>query len=442
MPRLRSLPLLYLLLAVNHFSPLQAQTAAKRKPDIVEQVIKLLQAKLPESVILKRIQTTNTPVSPTTDQLIALKQAGATDAELAALEDPRSAAPAASAAATPAPPPDTAAVPVSPPATVSTTTTTINSTTVTRPEVKKRVAVDEFDYSTVKTAVAAVFGTNQDIGKGIQSMFVTRISKEGKVIIVERKKLQNVMAEQDLGASGRVKQGTNAKIGQIHGADAILYGDIVVFGRDDRHKNVSAGAFGGGLLGAGIAGMANSKKSDKAVVVIDYRLVDAETSEVIATGEARGESVRKSSSFAAFAAGAGLGGGGGGGAAFDMGSSNFQETIIGEATMDCVNKLAAALDEQLPKLETKKIDISARVAYVNGSTLTINAGSAQGVSVGDQLDVAHILNEVKDPTSGEVIDLATQKIGTMNIVQVKDRVAVGVYTGSGTPKAGDVAEKH
>ena len=436
-----------LLVAGSASLPLPAQTAtkppAKRaagKSDIVDQVIKLYNAKIPENIIIKKIQDNNTPVNPTTDQLIALKTAGASDNVLALLQDPKSSS--ASAAATPAPPPDAAAVPTSPPATVSTTQTTITSTTVTRPEVKKRVAVDEFDYSTVRTAVASVFGTDQNIGKGIQSMFVTRISKEGKVIIVERKKLQNVMAEQDLAAGGRVKAGTGAKIGQIRGADAILYGDIVVFGRDDRKKSVGAGGFGGGILGGAIAAASASGKKDKAVVVIDYRLVDAETSEVIATGEARGESVRKSNSFAAFAAGAGVGGFGGGGASFDMGSSNFAETIIGEATMDCVNKLAAALDEQLPKLEGKKVDVSARVAYVNGTSITINAGSAQGVQVGDQFDVAHILNEVKDPTTGEVIDLATQKIGIMNVVQVKDKVAIGVYTGSGTPKAGDVAEKH
>ena len=32
---------------------------------------------------------------------------------------------------------------------------------------KKRVAVMNFDYATVQSGVAALFGSNQDIGKGI-----------------------------------------------------------------------------------------------------------------------------------------------------------------------------------------------------------------------------------------------------------------------------------
>ena len=447
MPSLRSSSSLCVLafacLSTTMLHTGQAQTSASpakhaaAKPGIVGDVMKLLQAKFSDAAILKKIAQANTPVVLTTDQMIALKGAGASDAVLAALEDPKLASgattvsgPATVVVAPPPPAPSVGGAPAT-----STTVTTVTSTTVTKPDSRKRIAVDEFDYSTVQTAVASIFGTNQNIGKGIQSMFVTRIAKEGKVIVVERKKLNQVMGEQDLAASNRVKAGTGAKIGQIRGADAILYGDIVTFGRDDKKKAIA----GGGLIGAGIAGIAAARKTDKAQVTIDYRLVDAETSEVIATGEAKGESQRKSSSFAAMAGAFGVGGAG---VALDMSSSNFAETIIGEATMDAVNKLAAALDEQLPKLEAKHFDISARVAFVSGTQVTINAGSAQNVSVGDRFQIAHILNEVKDPTTGEVIDLATDKIGVIDITQVKDRVAIGTYSGPGTPKAGDVAEKH
>ena len=72
------------------------------------------------------------------------------------------------------------------------------------------------------------------------------------------------------------------------------------------------------------------------MVVLDYRIVDVETSEIVATGEARGESKRTSKGFGA----ALLAGGVFAGGAVNMNSSNFAETIIGEATMDAVNKLA------------------------------------------------------------------------------------------------------
>ena len=86
------------------------------------------------------------------------------------------------------------------------------------------------------------------------------------------------MKEQDFAASNRVKQGTGARVGQIRGADLTLMGDIVVFGRDDRKISGGVGAI---VRGAG--GAVGGYKGDaKAVVVLDYRIVDVETSEVVA----------------------------------------------------------------------------------------------------------------------------------------------------------------
>ncbi|MBI3470200.1 MAG: curli production assembly protein CsgG, partial [Candidatus Solibacter usitatus] len=188
---------------------------------------------------------------------------------------------------------------------------------------KRSMAVDPFDYSTVMTSVQSIFGTHVDIGRGISAMLVKRISQDGKFTVVERNKIANVLREQDFGATGRVKKGTQARIGQIRGAELALMGDIVVFGRDDRRAGASAGAV---VRGAG--GIAGGYKSEgKAVVVLNYRLVDNESSEILAAGEARGESKRTSKGAgAAFLIGGVFAGG-----AVDMTSSNFSQTIIGEA---------------------------------------------------------------------------------------------------------------
>ncbi|MCX6632980.1 MAG: curli production assembly protein CsgG, partial [Candidatus Solibacter sp.] len=44
---------------------------------------------------------------------------------------------------------------------------------------KKRVAVMNFDYATVQSGVAAMFGTNQDIGKGIADILVDKLVNGG-----------------------------------------------------------------------------------------------------------------------------------------------------------------------------------------------------------------------------------------------------------------------
>lgn len=296
---------------------------------------------------------------------------------------------------------------------------------------RPRIIVDPFDYSTVRTIAAQVFGTDMDVGRGIQAMMVKRITDEGKLVVVERSKLQQITSEQDLNASNRVQQGTGAKVGAIHGADLIIAGDIVTFGRDDKRQTVA----GGGLLGGVLGGIADARRTDKAVVAIDYRVIDAQTSEVVASGEARGESTRKSKAVGGFLAGFA----GGAGVQVDMTSTGFAQTIIGEATMDCINKLAAILDAQAAKMPERHNDIDGRVAYVNGNTIAINEGAGAGVHVGDHFQISHITGEIDDPVTHKPLDISTVKIGVMVVNSVRPNIAMGTFTGTDTPKIGDDA---
>ena len=44
---------------------------------------------------------------------------------------------------------------------------------------KKRVAVFDFDYATVRTSTAALFGTDIDVGKGIADLLVKNLVTDG-----------------------------------------------------------------------------------------------------------------------------------------------------------------------------------------------------------------------------------------------------------------------
>ena len=44
---------------------------------------------------------------------------------------------------------------------------------------KPKVAVMDFGYGTVKTSVAAIFGTDQDIGKGITDLLISQLLDGG-----------------------------------------------------------------------------------------------------------------------------------------------------------------------------------------------------------------------------------------------------------------------
>ena len=123
---------------------------------------------------------------------------------------------------------------------------------------KKRIlALNEFEWATVKTATQEVFKTNVDIGKGIRALLTNRLTAAGKIRIVERANLQKLLNEQDFSQSNRVKKGTGARVGQVIGADAFLLGDIVAFGRDDRDKRVKVGSV---IPGPGVFGGMRDRK--------------------------------------------------------------------------------------------------------------------------------------------------------------------------------------
>jgi len=295
---------------------------------------------------------------------------------------------------------------------------------------KKRVAVMNFDYGTVSTSVAQIFGTNQDIGKGIADMLVDRLVNDGTYSVIERKVLDKLIAEQNFSNSDRADPTSAAKIGKLLGVSAIIVGSITQFGRDDKNTKVGGGAIGGitGRFGVGGVG----KSESKAVVQITTRLVDVNTGEILLSAPGLGESSRGGTTLL----GAGGSSGGAAGGAYDMKSSNFGATILGEATNKAVTEVAMKLNSGATKLPTVVVPVDGLVADVSGSTLTLNVGSSGGVNKGDVLKVTHAGAEIKDPATGKVLRRVETELGTITITEVDSGYSVGTYSGAPV-KVGD-----
>src|ERR1700686_844574 len=151
---------------------------------------------------------------------------------------------------------------------------------------KKSVLVFDFDYATVRTNTAALFGTDIDVGKGIADLLVKNLVTDGTYSVLERKALDKILAEQNFSNSDRANPASAAKIGKILGLDAIIVGSITQFGNET--KNTKVGGAGGGFGGFGIGGI--GKKDSKANVQLDARLVDIDTAEILGVAEGTGES--------------------------------------------------------------------------------------------------------------------------------------------------------
>jgi len=297
---------------------------------------------------------------------------------------------------------------------------------------KRLVTVMNFDYGTVQNYVQQIFGSNQDIGKGISDMLVDKLLKDGKYRLVERSALDKILAEQNFSNSDRADSNTAAKIGKVLGVDAIVIGSITQFGRDDQHTNVGGGGYGLGRFGLG--GVGTSKA--KAVVAITARVVNVSTGEILASVQGQGESTRSSTSLL----GAGGGWSGGGGGSLDMGSSNFANTILGEATHKAVDDVGAKLDDEAEKIPARTFVINGLVADATGNTLILNVGKKAGVKVGDHLTISRQVRVVKDPATGKVIKSVEDKVGDATVTDVDEDSATATFSGSGPAKVGDVVK--
>jgi curli biogenesis system outer membrane secretion channel CsgG len=297
---------------------------------------------------------------------------------------------------------------------------------------KKRVAVLDFDYGTVRSYVTAIWGSDQDVGKGVADLLVQKLVQDGKYRVIERKQLDKILAEQNFSNSDRADPSTAAKIGRVLGVDAIIVGSITKFGRDDKSTTVGGGGYGLGRFGLGGV----QKRDAKAVCAVTARLIDTSTAEILAAVTGNGESKRGGASLV----GAGGGGGSGGAGAFDMSSKNFGETILGEAVSAAVNSTGEQLDAKAGAMPTHKAEVNALVADVSGNTLILNVGSRSGLQVGDTLEISRAVRTVKDPATGKILKTVTTKIGDATVTEIDVNSATVNFAGTGPVKVGDVAK--
>jgi curli biogenesis system outer membrane secretion channel CsgG len=301
-----------------------------------------------------------------------------------------------------------------------------------KPARKKRVAVFDFEYGTVRSGVAALFGTDVDVGKGIGDLIVKRLVQDGTYSVIERKALDKILAEQNFSTSDRANPASAAKIGKILGLDAMIIGSITQFGGEN--KNTKVGGAGGGFGGFGIGGF--SKKSSKAIVTIDARIVDIDTAEILVAADGKGESKRESTSL--LGGGGSWGGWGAGGV--DMSTSGFESTIIGEAVKGAVDQLSVGLIAGNTKLQTRTIIVEGLVAAVESDVIVLNVGVKTGIKVGDQLSVERVTREIKDPATGQVIRRMTNKLGIVQVTEVDEVSAVCKIVACTGFKVGDMAK--
>ncbi len=287
----------------------------------------------------------------------------------------------------------------------------------------------DFDYATVQSYSSAAFGTNVDVGRGMADLTVKYLVQDGTYSVIERKAMDKILKEQNFSNSDRADPSSAAKLGKLLGVDAIIVGSVTQFGNDTQNTKVGGG--GGNWGGYGLGGVGHKKT--KAIVAVDARLVNIDTAEIMGVASGKGESSRESTSL--------LGGGGNwhgwGGGAVDFGSSDFQQTILGEAVNAAVKQMSGELIADNGKMVARTVNVQGLVAAVDGGQIVLNVGSKAGLKVGDQLTVERVTKEIKDPSTGAVIRRMSSPVGVIRLTDVDEVSAVGTPVSGTGFKVGD-----
>ncbi len=292
-----------------------------------------------------------------------------------------------------------------------------------QPTSRPRIAVLDFDFSSLSRPYSV-----HNASRGVSDVLVDRLVKDGTFSVIERSRVEAILAEQNLGLSGRLDANTAAQVGRILGVDAVIIGSVTQF-------DVSVRRSGGGapiLTPFGrfpVAVGAESVDVD-ANVQLNVRLVSTSTAEILTVAEGRGNSSQSDSTVTV----AGFGGGS---------ATSNEEKLLVLATQQAVDQVVSQLVASAGRLATQPRalpTVNALVADVYGNQVVLNKGSRDGYRVGLILSVERVVREVKDPATGAVLRQLTEPAGQIQLTEVDESSSVGrILSGKGF-SVGDVAK--
>ncbi|HLI47686.1 MAG TPA: CsgG/HfaB family protein [Chthonomonas sp.] len=257
-----------------------------------------------------------------------------------------------------------------------------------------------------------------DFGTGLTEMLTTALVESKRFVVLERSALQDIQAEQQLGASGGVNPTAAPKTGQLLGAQALIRGAVTEYSFEES----SLGA--GGVLGRAL-GLSTGHST--AMVGIDVRIYDVVTGEVIDSVHAVGRATASGTAISYNKGDVGL--------TMDAVSN----TPLGEAVRRAIAQAVLFICNRMQAVPWEGRIADVEMGDNNTQDLYLNAGTDAGLQVGDKLDILHPGHAIVDPDTQTVIGRTKDvEAGQAHIVEVRDHISIlAVDSGSGF-QVGDV----
>ncbi|HED15236.1 MAG TPA: hypothetical protein ENI64_00230 [Gammaproteobacteria bacterium] len=260
--------------------------------------------------------------------------------------------------------------------------------------------------------------------EGIDAILTDTLHRSGRFRVVERTALNKTFAEQDLVNTGRISRPSGARTGKTLGAQYLI--QAVVTSYEPNFSGNSIGA--GGLVSGFLGGLSVSSK--KSMVGMNFRLIDAETSEIVYTKQVSAVLEESGIGFG----GLGFGGGGIGGGFVN----SYSKTPIGQAVIAAINMGVYDLIKQVGAEPVK-----GSVVKASKGKIYINLGKGV-VKTGDILTLLAAGEALIDPETGISLGGDDEEIGNIQVVSVKKKYAIAKAVGSinGKIHKGDKVHAH
>lgn len=254
-----------------------------------------------------------------------------------------------------------------------------------------------------------------EIGNNLSIMLESALFDSGRFVIVEREKLRDVIAEQDLAASGRTaKAGKVAQTGVIRPARYLATGAVTEVEE----------AQSGGDAGISIKGVRLGGARSEAQVTVIVKLIDTSTGEIVAK-----ERIVGKAGHTGLRVGLSVG-------SLDTELGGFKKTPLGQAAQDCINQAAAVIAKKMEEFPFE----GSVIKVADSGQLIINRGAEFGMEVGQKLVLQKQGETLVDPDTGELLGQEEgQLIGKATVAKVAEKISYADVTeGEKSPDAGTV----
>jgi len=276
---------------------------------------------------------------------------------------------------------------------------------------RSTVAVESFGGS-------EVFG-GQVSADGPVALLTEVLMTDSRFVLVERVALSGLQSEQQLGQGGATTAETAPSSGRMIGASYLIRGAVTAF-------NPTAGGGGlrlSGVPGGSALGLGAGLQSRKSTVRVSLRLIDATTGQVVATSSADGVGTSRDADAGVVDLNNGT----------TLGLNALKSTSAGQALEDAIRKALIGL-----KADRTRAPWTGRVVDVRGESVILNAGADQNVAAGMTFGVYRQGDVLTDPGTGEVLDVDFQRLGSVQVESVREKVSIARMVEGQSPSRGDL----